>query len=126
MKPNDKIGLRKYHQQVKIANTYLLWTGYENPILSYENLSKVLIRFPNYLQTQSCKASRDCDLMNGTINLLTLENWLERWVKNLFNPITEIISIQKGRMKHQQPPKGNFRKKICSNFMNASDDKKES
>ena len=69
MKPNDKIGLRKYHQQVKIANTYLLWTGYENPVLSYENLSKALRRFPNYLRTQFSKAGRDCDLMNGTINL---------------------------------------------------------
>ena len=44
----------------------------------------------------------------------------------MFNPLAEIISIQEARTKHQQPPKENFRKKIYSNFMNASDDKKES
>ena len=51
IKPNDKIRLRKYHQQVKITNTWLLSMGYENPILSYENLSKVVTRLPNYLRT---------------------------------------------------------------------------
>ena len=47
--PNYKIGLRKYHRQVKITNTWLLSMGYENPILSYENLSKAVTRLPNYL-----------------------------------------------------------------------------
>ena len=37
-----------------------------------------------------------------------------------------IISIQKARTKHQQPPKENFKIKIYSNFLNASNDKKES
>ena len=31
IKPNDKIGLRKYHQQVKIINAWLLPMGHENP-----------------------------------------------------------------------------------------------
>ena len=52
IKPNDKIGLRKHHQQVKITNTWLLSMGYENLILYYENLSKAVTRLPNYLQTQ--------------------------------------------------------------------------
>ena len=46
--PNDKIGLRKYHQQVEITNTWLLSIGYENAILSDENLPKAGTRFPNY------------------------------------------------------------------------------
>ena len=37
IKPNDKIRLRKYHQQVKITNTWLLSIGCENRILYYEN-----------------------------------------------------------------------------------------
>ena len=37
-----------------------------------------------------------------------------------------IISIQKARTKHQQPPKENFKIKIYSNFLNASNNKKES
>ena len=124
IKPNDKIGLRKYHQQVKITNTRHLSMGYENPILSHENLSKVVTRIPNYLRTQFFKATRDCDLTDGTINLLTFENWLERRIKDLFNPLAEIISIQEARTK-QQPPKENLKKKIYSNFMNAKDDERE-
>ena len=68
--------------------------GYENPILSYENLSKAVTRLLNYLRTQFFKATRDCDLTDGTINLLTFENWLERRIKDLSNPLAEIISIQ--------------------------------
>ena len=100
--------------------------GYENPILSYENLSKAVTRRPNYLRTQFFKAAQDCDLTDGTINLLTFENWLERRIKELFKQLAEIISIQEARTKQQHPPKENFKKKIYSNFMNASDDKKES
>ena len=44
----------------------------------------------------------------------------------MFSLLAEIISIQEARMKHQQSPKENFKKKIYYNFMNASDDKKES
>ena len=104
VEPNDKIGLRKYHQQVKITNTWLLSMGYENPILSYKNLYKAVTRLPNCLRTQFFKATRDCDLTDGTINLLTFENWSERRIKDLINPLPEIISIQEARAKHQQPP----------------------
>ena len=55
--------------------------GYENPILSYEYLSKAVTRLPNYLQTQFLKAIRDFDLTDSTINLLTFENLLEYGLK---------------------------------------------
>ena len=85
-----------------------------------------MTHLPNYLRAQFFKATRDCNLTDGTINLLTFQNWLERWIKDLFNPLAEIISIQEARTKQQQPPKENFKKKIYSNFMNASYDKRES
>ena len=81
---------------------------------------------PNYLRTQFFKATRDCNLTDGTINLLTFENWLEIRIKGFFNPLAEITSIQEASTKHQQPLKEYFEKKIYSNFMNASDDTKES
>ena len=65
--------------------------GYENPILSYENLSKAVTRLPNYLRTQFFKTTRDCNLTDGTINLLNFESWLERRTKDLFNQLDEII-----------------------------------
>ena len=46
IKPSDKIGLRKYHHQIKIINTWLLSMGYEDLILSYENLSKAVTHLP--------------------------------------------------------------------------------
>ena len=85
-----------------------------------------MTRLPNYLRTQFFKATRDCNLTNGTINPLTFKNWLERRVKGFFNPLAEITSIQEASTKHQQPLKEYFNKKIYFNFMNASDDKKES
>ena len=85
-----------------------------------------MTRLPNYLRTQFFKATRDCDLTDDTINLLTFENWLERRIKDLFSPLAEIISIQEAGTKHRQPPKENFRKKIYSNFINATYDKRES
>ena len=88
--------------------------GYENPILFYENLFKAVTHLPNYLRRQFFKATRDCDLTDGTINLLTFENWLEKQIKDLFNPLAEIISIQEARTKQY------------STFMNVSDDKRES
>ena len=78
IKPNDKIGLPHYHQQVKMANTWLLSMGYKTPIISYENLSKAVAHLPNYLRTQFFKATCDYDLTDGTINLLSFEVWLEK------------------------------------------------
>ena len=70
--------------------------GYKNPILSYENLSIAVTRLPNYLRMRFFKATRDCGLTDGKI-----EKWLERRIKDLFNPLAEIISIQEARTKQQ-------------------------
>ena len=93
LKPNDKIWPSTYQQQIKIKNTWLLSMGYQNPILSYKNLSKVVTSLPNYLRTQFYKATRDCNLTDGTINLLLFENWLEKRIWDLFNPLAGIIAI---------------------------------
>ena len=86
--------------------------GYQNPILSYENLSKVVTRLLNYLHTQFYKATRDCDLTDGTINLLLFESWLEKCIKDLFNSLSKIIAIQEGTSKQQQHSKDSFKMKI--------------
>ena len=117
LKPNDKIGLRTYHQQIKIANPWLLSMGYQNPILFCENLYKAVTLLPNYLRTQFYKATRDCDLTDGTTNLLSFGSWLEKRIKDLFNPSAEIIAIQEASSKHQQHPKHSFKRKILSNFI---------
>ena len=73
--------------------------------LIYENLSKAVIHLPNYLRTQFYKATCDCDLTDGTANLLSFESWLEKRIKDLFDPLAEIIAIQEATSKHKQHPK---------------------
>ena len=68
--------------------------GFKTPIIFYENLPKAVASF--------FKATCDYDLNDGTINLLSFEVWLEKRVKDLFNPLAEIISLQDAKSnKHQ-------------------------
>ena len=43
IKINDRIGLRNFHQHLKICNSWLCSIGYEAPLLSSENVAKALI-----------------------------------------------------------------------------------
>ena len=121
IKPNDKIGLRHYHQQVKITSTWLLFIGYKTPIISYEKLSKAVALLPNYFRTQFLKATCDCDLTDGTINPLSFKVWLEKRVKDLFNPLAETISLQDAKSSKHQHIKDQLIKnpyKIHTNHIN--------
>ena len=40
IKTNDKIGLRNFHQHLKICNSWMCSIGYEAPLLSSENIAK--------------------------------------------------------------------------------------
>lgn len=106
----------QYHQKIKITNTWLLSMGYKNAILSYENLPKGVTHIPNtvfskHIFKQFFKATRDCNLNDGANNLLAFEDWLERQIKDFFNPLTKIIFIQEARTKYQHPPKEHFKKR---------------
>ena len=125
LKPNNKIELSTYHQQIKITNTWLPSMSYKNPILSYENLSKAVTRLPNYLCTQFYKVTPDCDLVDGTTNLLSFETWLEKRIKHLFYSLAGIVPIKEATSKHQQHPKYSFQRKMFSNSMSNNADKKE-
>ena len=121
IKPNDKIVLRHHHQPVKITSTWLLSMGYGTPVISYENLSKAVARLPNYLRTQFFEATCDYDLTDGTINLFLFEVWPEKRVKDLFNPLAGIISLQDLKGNKHQPIKDQLIKnpyKIHTNHLN--------
>ena len=95
--------------------------GFKTPIIFYENLSKAVARLPNYLRTQFFKATCDYDLTDGTINLLSFEVWLEKRVKDLFNPLAEIISLQDAKSNKHQHIKDQLIKnpyKIHTNHLN--------
>ena len=54
--------------------------GYQNQILSHENLPKAETRLPNYLRKQFYEVTRQCDLTDGTTNLLSFESLLEKCI----------------------------------------------
>ena len=87
--------------------------GYQNQSLSYENLSKAVTRLPNYLRKQFYEATRQCDLTNGTTNLLSFESWLEKCI----NSLAEII-------QNTSNTQDSFNREIFSKFMNNNTDKK--
>ena len=70
LKANNKSLLRHYHQQSKTTSTWLMSMRYQNPILSYENLSKAVARLPHYRCTQIFGATRGWNLTDGTTNHL--------------------------------------------------------
>ena len=118
LKANNKTGLRHYHQQIKTTNTWLMSMGYQNPILSYENLSKTMARLPDYLRSQFFRATRDCNLTDDTVNLLSFEDWLEKRVKDQFKPLAEITNLQKIKLKQNQNSKDHlYKNRMYSNLI---------
>ena len=100
----DRIALREYHQQLKMNNTWLISMGYETPLLSSDNLTKALMRLPLNLQQDFFKATRDSNLIDGSVNLIVFEKWLDQKLKTLFNPVADIIAANDTRTKRPTKP----------------------
>ena len=79
--------------------------GYETPLLSSESITNVLIRLPYNLRQKFFKATRDCNLIDGRVNLIVFENWLERKLKTYFNPLAHIIAAEDTSLKYHNPKK---------------------
>ena len=77
IKANDKVGLIQFHQQLKCNNSRLLPMGYKSPIFSSENLTKAILRLPLHLRSQFYKFTIESNLMDGSVNLLVFETWLD-------------------------------------------------
>ena len=41
-------------------------------------------------------------MLDGSLNLITLENWLEKKLKSLFNPLAHIISNEEDKQKEKR------------------------
>ena len=73
--------------------------GYCTPILSNENLTKAIMRLPSFLRRDFFKATKNSNMLDGSVNLITLENWLDKKLKSLFNPLIDIISNEEDKQK---------------------------
>ena len=90
----DKLGLPSFHQQLRICISWLLPIGYDTPLTSYENLIKALSVLPKKYQSEFFKHIKDFNMLDGTINLTTLEQWLEKQLQIIFNPLANILAAE--------------------------------
>ena len=88
----DQSGLRQSQQQLKSNNTWLLFIGYESPLLSSENLTKTISFLSPVLRQVFYKSTDSSTLTNESVNLIVFEQWLEKKLKQYFNPIADIIA----------------------------------
>ena len=68
--------------------------GYKSPIFSNENLTKATHCLPLHLRNRFCKFTEDSNLMDGSVNLLIFEKWLNDQIKVCFNPLADIVNKQ--------------------------------
>ena len=74
--------------------------GYCTPILSNDNLTKAIMQLPSFLHRDFFKATKNSNMLDGSVNLITLENWLVK--KLLFNPLAGIISNEEDKEKERK------------------------
>ena len=55
-------------------------------------LTKLLMQLPYSLHQGFFKATRDCNVIGGIVNLTVFENWLKRKLKTYFNPLADIAT----------------------------------
>ena len=76
--------------------------GYYTPILSNDNLIKAIIRLPSFLPRDFFKATKNSNTLDGSLNLITLENWLDKKLKSLFSLLADIISNEEDKQKQKR------------------------
>ena len=105
IKANDRIALRNCHLKLKITITWFQSIAYNVPIKSSENLAKALICLPHSIRNEFYKATRNFALLDGDVDLTSLEKWLEHRLKSFFNPIASIIAARETKTNN---PLGTF------------------
>ena len=75
--------------------------GYKVPNFSSENLTKAIIRLPYQLRQRFYKFTKESNLIDGSVNLVTFEKWLEDQLKNSFNPLADIIIDKEHMLKNR-------------------------
>ena len=78
--------------------SWLSSIGYDK-LLTNENLVKVLSVLPIKYQSEFFKHTKDFNMLDGTINLTTLGQQLEKQLQITFNPLANILAA---KIKKQQ------------------------
>ena len=93
--------LTQFHQELKLINTWLMSVSYKVPIFSSENLTKAIIRLPYQLRQRFYKFTKKSNLIDGRVNLVNFEKWLEEQLKTSFNPLADIIIDKEHMLKNR-------------------------
>ena len=94
---NDRITLQKFHPELKSTITWLMSVCYKVPTFPSGNLRKAIIQLPYQLRQRFYKLTKESNLIDGSVNLVTFEKLLEDQLKSSFNPLPHII-FDKGNM----------------------------
>ena len=101
IKASDCTSLKLYHQKLKCTNTWLASIRYHSTLSSIENVTKAVQRLPNYLRQTFYRHTREI-IETDTISLIEFEKWFENRIKELFNPIADIVASQE--IHHKKDP----------------------
>ena len=123
--PPIKIALRNFHQKLKITITWLKSKGNEVPIKSNENLAKALLCLPYNMRNEFYKVTCNLDTLDGDVDLVFLEKWLEKRLKIFFNLIANVTATQgtKTDIQHQKKDKNSKQINLFLNSTPPSPDK---
>ena len=113
--------LRRFHQQLKCNNSWLLSMSYKSPVFSSENLTKAIHRLPLHLRNRFYKFTKDNNLTDGSANLLIFEKWLDDQIKVCFNPLADIVRKQDLSNKGKLPLSKSY-SKLTTNSLDISED----
>ena len=91
----DKLGLRSFHQQLRICISWLSSIGYDTPLTSHENLVKALSVLQMKYQSGFFKHMKGFNMLEGTINLTTLQIIFNRLANILAAGIKNNKQIEK-------------------------------
>ena len=91
IKGANRASLQLYHQKLKTTNTWLVSMGYSSTLTSIQNITKAVQHLPNYLHQTFYRHTREI-METEVISLLEFELWLGNRMKELYNPIADIIA----------------------------------
>ena len=86
-----------------------------------ENLTKAIHRLPLQSRNRFYKFTKDRNLMDGSVNLLTFEKWLDDQIKVCFNPLADIVNKQDLRNKSKLPLSKSY-SKLTANSLDISEE----
>ena len=96
---SNLITLGQFHQELKL--TILMPVGCKESVFSSGNLTKSIIHSPYQLRLRFYKFIKEINLIDGSINLVTFEKFLEDQLENFCNLLADMIVEKNDMLKNR-------------------------